>query len=224
MDIAPQITEAHVKNYLNQNPQFFENHPDLLAIMFLPSPHGNGTVSLAERQQLAQREKIRAIEQKFSELLRNAQENDLISQKIHQLCLSLIGCESFDEKINKIIFSLSDDFQIPYTGIRIWTDAMNSEHMNHDVFKTVDIELKNWAESLIEPYCGNKPGLDFNSWFGENSIPKSFALITLRTDKTFGLLAMASDQDHRFYPEMGTLYLKRIGELISASLSKYILL
>ena len=33
-----------------------------------------------------------------------------------------------------------------------------------------------------------------------------------------GLLALASEDPQRFYPDMGTLYLKRIGELIATSL------
>jgi len=45
-----QATEDQVTTYLRENPQFFERNPALLAEMYLPSPHGNGTVSLAERQ------------------------------------------------------------------------------------------------------------------------------------------------------------------------------
>jgi hypothetical protein len=33
-----------------------------------------------------------------------------------------------------------------------------------------------------------------------------------------GLLVMASEEPHRFYPELGTLYLERIGEMASAAL------
>jgi uncharacterized protein YigA (DUF484 family) len=34
---------------------------------------------------------------------------------------------------------------------------------------------------------------------------------------------MASEDEQRFYPEMGTLYLKRIGELLSVGLLRYII-
>ncbi|MCK6519748.1 DUF484 family protein, partial [Myxococcota bacterium] len=39
-----------------------------------------------------------------------------------------------------------------------------------------------------------------------------------RDNKTFGLLALGSEDPERFYPEMGTLYVTRIGEMVSASL------
>jgi uncharacterized protein YigA (DUF484 family) len=60
-------------------------------------------------------------------------------------------------------------------------------------------------------------------WFGEAAgLLKSHAYITLRTDRLFGLLALASEDPQRFYPEMGTLYLKRLGELISTSLVRFL--
>ena len=36
----------------------------------------------------------------------------------------------------------------------------------------------------------------------------------------FGILVLASEDPQRFYPEMGTLYLARIGELVAAALSR----
>ena len=36
------------------------------------------------------------------------------------------------------------------------------------------------------------------------------------------MLALGSEDAQRFYPEMGTLYLRRIGELVSAALLRFI--
>ncbi len=36
------------------------------------------------------------------------------------------------------------------------------------------------------------------------------------------MLALASEDAARFYPEMGTLYLARLGELLSAALRRYL--
>ena len=60
-------------------------------------------------------------------------------------------------------------------------------------------------------------------WFGQaGSLLKSYAYITLRSDRVFGLLALASEDAQRFYPGMGTLYLKRLGDLISTSLVRFL--
>jgi uncharacterized protein YigA (DUF484 family) len=44
--------------------------------------------------------------------------------------------------------------------------------------------------------------------------------VPLRNGETFGLLALASEDPQRFYAEMGTLYLKRLGELIGAAINR----
>ena len=60
--------------------------------------------------------------------------------------------------------------------------------------------------------------VDTAGLFGEAGAHlRSFAYVPLRDTETFGLLALASEDAQRFYPEMGTLYLKRLGELVSAA-------
>jgi uncharacterized protein YigA (DUF484 family) len=46
------------------------------------------------------------------------------------------------------------------------------------------------------------------------------ALIPLRSEQTIGFLALASDDENRFFAEMGTDFLSKIGEIVSASLSR----
>jgi hypothetical protein len=41
-------------------------------------------------------------------------------------------------------------------------------------------------------------------------------------DQTFGMLALAAEDLLRFYPEMGTLYLKRMGEMAAAALLRFV--
>jgi hypothetical protein len=45
--------------------------------------------------------------------------------------------------------------------------------------------------------------------------------VALRRETPFGLLVLASEDPQRFYPEMGTLYLARIGEMAGAALGRF---
>jgi len=64
---------------------------------------------------------------------------------------------------------------------------------------------------------------DTAAFFGEAAaLLKSYAYIPLRDRDTFGLLALASEDAQRFYPEMGTLYLTRIGEIIAACMQRHL--
>lgn len=46
-------------------------------------------------------------------------------------------------------------------------------------------------------------------------------MIPLNTTRTIGLLVLASSEIERFYADMGTLHLKRLGDLIGASIARH---
>ncbi|MDX9952104.1 MAG: DUF484 family protein [Methylophilaceae bacterium] len=211
-----------VAAYLRKHPQFFEHHAALLTELYLPSPHGSGTVSLAERQQLTQRDRIRVLEAKVAEFLQYGRENDQISEKVHRLSLGLLAAPDLEVLLQLLMQDLRDSFSVPYSGLRLWVKPRDSKDADNEVFREVDAELRSWTQGLVDPYCGHRPGLELDSWFGAGASPKSFALIALRGENVIGLLAIASDDDKRFHPEMGTQYLTRIGELVSAALLRYV--
>jgi uncharacterized protein YigA (DUF484 family) len=211
-----------VAEYLRKHPQFFEHYTTLLTELYLPSPHGTGTISLAERQQLTQRDRIRVLEAKVADFLQYGRENDQISEKVHRLSLGLLAAPNLEVLLQLLMQDLRDSFSVPYSGLRLWTKPKDDQDASNDVFREVDSELRSWTQGLIEPYCGHRPGLELDSWFGNGVSPKSFALIALRGTNVIGLLAIASDDEKRFHPEMGTQYLSRIGELVSAALLRYL--
>jgi uncharacterized protein YigA (DUF484 family) len=70
------------------------------------------------------------------------------------------------------------------------------------------------------PQCGAAAGNPFLAWFGDaKEHVRSIALVPLGQTRSFGLLALGSEDAQRFYAEMGTLYLRRIGELAAAALA-----
>ncbi len=216
------VNEAEVAAYLEKNPQFFSSHTGLLATMHLPNPHGSGTVSLAERQQVAQREKIHQIDRKYNELLRFGIENDEKSIKIHNLTLALLNANSLTEITEALNNSLQNEFGISSSKIMLWAEPKNTEDLSLSLFDEVDENSRNWAEALIEPYCGKLPNEDLVS-IKTNDNAKSYAMTALEIGNPVGLLVMASDDEKRFYPEMGTVFVKRIGELTSAALTRFVI-
>lgn len=215
-------TEYQVTSYLRAHPQFFEHHTNLLAELYLPSPHGHGTISLAERQQLAQRDRIRVLDAKLAQLVKYGEENDAISEKVHRLSLGLLATERIDVMLSLLEHSMREDFGVPYLGLRLWALPRNPDHANLPAFTSTDQEFQRWVHGLATPYCGNRPGMPLHGWFGAEANPASFAVMALKGEQVFGVLALASDDEKRFYPDMGTLYLKRIGELVSAALLRHI--
>ena len=209
-----------VAEYLKSNPGFFEQYADLLAQIYVPHPHGGRAVSLAERQMLTLREKNRATESKLAELIAFGEENDAISEKVHRLAVALIAAETFQAVIHLLNFHLRDDFSVPHVALRLWDKPEGIEDLPE--FAAVSEELQVFAETLARPYCGSTAGFGTASWFGEHaSHIRSQALIALRNGGgTIGMIALGSEDNQRFYADMGTLYLERLGEMVSAALAR----
>jgi len=90
-------------------------------------------------------------------------------------------------------------------------------------FKAVSDASREFAGSLASPFCSGHAMVDTGGLFGEvSSHLRSFAYMPLRDSETFGLLALASEDPQRFYPEMGTLYLKRLGDLVGAAVARHL--
>jgi hypothetical protein len=60
------------------------------------------------------------------------------------------------------------------------------------------------------------------AWFeGATEDLRSFVYVPLATERPLGVLALASQDPARFTPDMGTLYLTRLSELVSTALKRY---
>jgi uncharacterized protein len=216
------MTDDEVAGYLQAHPEFFEQHAEVLAGINLPHPHHDGrAVSLGERQLLQMRERNQVLEAKLRELVSFGEENDAISERLHRATVALIRAEGLRSLLQGLYFNLREDFAVPHIAVRLWSE---SNERDLPEFSAVSEETRVFAQSLGNPYCSHKAMFDSADWFGETApLLRSFAYVTLRgDDAAFGLLALASEDPKRFYPEMGTLYLKRLGEVVSAALERYL--
>ena len=215
------LTSEQVAEYLRANPDFFEQYVELLLNLQLPHPHGGRTVSIGERQLVATREKVKLLEGKLAELIQFGEENDVLSGKVHSLTLRLIGCEDLNGLIDTLYLELLDNFNVPHVAVRFWGVAPQATALPE--FAEVAQELRQFVEAMTAPYCGHHPVYETHLWFNEHAPHlKSYAVVPLKGGKIFGLLLMASESAERFYPEMGTLYLTRVGEAFAACLARHL--
>jgi len=210
------MNSEDVAEYLRNHPGFFEEYADMLAEIYIPHPHGGRTISISERQIVALREKSKQLESKLREIIEFGEENDAIGEKIHRLTLSLLAARDIAGTVSAVYLSLREDFAVPHVALRTWRAAQNGELPE---FAPVSSTIRDFAASLAQPYCSAHAMVDTATLFGETAPHlRSFSYVPLRDDAVFGVLALASEDPQRFYPDMGTLYLKRIGELVSAGL------
>ncbi|MDD5383640.1 MAG: DUF484 family protein [Gallionella sp.] len=197
-----------VAQYLQDNPQFFEEHLETLAQITLPHPHGGRTISLSERQLLALREKNKELEKKLHELIEFAKENDVLQYKVHEFVVALFAARDLATLQEMIPHLLREIFAIPHTALRLWQ------------VNPPGAEVLAFADAQAQPVCLHHAAHDTAGWFGEAAAQlHSFAYLPLHAgSETIGLLVLASEDKQRFYPEMGTVLLQRIAEAVGSAL------
>ena len=197
-----------VAQFLKTNPQFFDQNPQLLESIYVPHPHGGRAIPLTERQIVSLREKVKLLESRLGEFVRFGEDNDAIGEKVHRLSLALLGANDASAAMQALQFHLREDFSVPHVVIRLWPED------------EVPAELRDKAEAMGAPQCGPAAGNPFLPWFGEaQEHIRSMALVPLGQTRTMGMLALGSEDPQRFFTEMGTLYLRRIGELTAGALA-----
>lgn len=210
-----------VARYLQDHPQFFEEYADMLSEIKIPQPYDGRAISISERQISTLREKNKLLQEKLHELINIGENNDTIGEKMHRLAVSLLEFNSVEELLHGLNYNLCEDFSIPHVVMRLWylNDIKNSQ--KRPEFSSVSKTVKTSVESMRKPYCGPQVSDEIKPWFGQDAkYLQSFSIIPLRRKRTIGLLVMGSPDAERFYPDMGTLYLERLGELVSSALAR----
>lgn len=215
-----QLDSAAVAEYLLDHAHFFEEHPELLSQIKLSSALGGRTLSLQERQMEVLREKIKALELRLAELMRIGHENDLITQKFHSWCRSLLLARNDVDLPHTLITDLRTTFAMPHATLRMWGVADEFAHAWFAAPVSPDSRL--FSNGLTAPFCGSNDDFEAATWLEDAPTVKSIALLPLRVDadaEAFGLLVLGSPDPSRFTADMATDFLTKISETASAALA-----
>jgi len=222
--LTNSITEDDIADFLANTPDFFERHAELLATVVLASPHSNRAVSLQERQAQMLREKIKILEHRVMDMVRNGNDNLMLSDKLLGWARSLFLVDDPQTLPGQMVAEIQARFSVPQVGLRLWNVAAPFDQA--DFSQDVSEDAKLFASSLTEPFCGVNTGFEVVNWLAEPQAAMSLAILPLRSGllggvaPAFGLLVLASPDAQRFSSTMGTDFLVRLAELASAALSR----
>lgn len=212
------MDESIIADYLATHPDFFQRHANLLET--LQVPHGTGTVSLIERQVAVLREKSRDLEEQLNGLIRTARGNEQIVTRLQRFTLELMRADGLNEVIATCQEILRDDFNADFVTLRI----IGGDDTMH--FISPDNEMLSHFDKLFDskkPVCGRLSDEQHTFLFNSQADHiNSVALIPLVGAQRMGILALGSEDETRFHPGMGTVFISHLGELISTSLMRHL--
>ena len=110
-DKAQEKLGAHeIAAWLRRHPNFLQQFPDLALTLVVPREQGSAA-SLAGYQLEILRDKNRELSRRLQELFANAQENERLAVRTHQLTLALMKQGNAADTLRAMAASLAEDFQ-----------------------------------------------------------------------------------------------------------------
>ena len=213
---------AHeVAAWLRRHPSFLQQFPDLALTLVVPREEGKAS-SLASYQLEVLRDKNRELNRRLHELFANAQENERLAVRTHQLTLALMRQADAAGTVRAMAASLAEDFDGDLVRLVLFEPIAGLDDVDWlQVIDAEDVRLAPFRDALCEgePICGrlnpDKQALLYGARADE---VQSSALLQV---PGLGLVAVGSSDPNRFFPGMGTLFLRMMGESLATALRRF---
>lgn len=219
-----QPDTEQVASFLSNHPDFFDDHPELMAELRLSHSTGNA-VSLIEKQVQVLRDQNRDLKNKLLELVDVAQDNDRLNQRMHQMTLDLLKAGSLLQLLDTLRDHLRNEFKADAIALHLPALDETQQREAGAKYLIIDETLKDrfpGAYADGKPQCGRLKQEQLDIIFKDQATAiESTAIVPLGDCADSGLLAIGSREVNRFNPCMGTLFLSHLGELLSCLLEHH---
>jgi uncharacterized protein YigA (DUF484 family) len=221
IDSTEKLGAHEVAAFLRRHPEFLRQFPDLAASLVVPRDEGPAA-SLASYQLEVLRDKNRELNRRLQELFGNAQVNERLAVRTHQLTLALLKQNSAADTLRAMAASLSEDFQGDLVRIVSFRPVAGLDDADWlQVIDQGDKHVDPFRDCLAdgEPLCGRlQPDKHALLYGARADEVQSSALLPMPGQ---GLIAVGSRDPNRFYPGMGTLFLRMMAESLATALRRF---
>ena len=221
MSSTEKLGAHEVAAWLRRQPKFLQQFPDLALSLVVPREDGPAA-SLASYQLDVLRDKNRELSRRLHDLYAISQENERLAVRTHQLTLALMRQDSAAGVVRAMAATRSEDFSGDLVRIVLFKPVVGL--VEEEWLQIVDREdrvLVPFADALKdgEPLCGRlQPDKQALLYGARVEDVQSSALLAL---EGVGLVAVGSRDPNRFYPGMGTLFLRMMGEAFDVALRRF---
>jgi uncharacterized protein YigA (DUF484 family) len=222
-----KIGAHEIAAWLRRHPTFLQQFPDLALSLVVPRDQGPAA-SLASYQLEILRDKNRELSRRLHELFGNAQENERLAVRTHQLTLALMKQRSAADTVRAMAASLAEDFNGDLVRIVLLSDGASAIFADGlgetdwlQILPEADPRLAPFRDCLKdgEPICGRlHPDKNALLYGLRAEDVQSSALLPL---PGVGLIAVGSREPNRFFPGMGTLFLRMMGDAFVVALRRF---
>ena len=211
-DETQLLNDELVTTYLLDNPEFFSRNPQLLnSVRFTDSKRG--VVSLVERQQQVQRQKIHLLEEEITQLLSVATYNEQLFTVYNDLYLNLIASPDLSNFLDCL----------DQTTIQLLNLSSFKLYLTNKDFEIGHPSIvKNDCQAIIEKrfsdknyYFGRLQQDEKDAIFSDQNVGSAVLIQLTEGEECLGFIAISSNDAEHFNPAMDTLLLNQFRTLIA---------
>jgi len=220
--LTEPVSEDSIADYLKSHPDFFERHAPLVLGLKLPHRVGGATISLVERQVSLLRTRNSQLERQLKDLVAVAKQNDVLVEKIHQLCLKLMRAPTLLQRLERLETGLREDFAAE-RAVLVLFPAAPAEAVRDGFVRRAnpdDADVRPFAAFLraAKPRCGPLRDRQKNIFDHDADVISSAALVPLGAESRLGFLIIGSRDPDHFHPGKRMDFLARLGEVLSVAI------
>jgi len=219
------MSDKDIADYLEQNPEFFVKNEDVLLKMRIEHASGDA-VSILEYQTGRLREQNANLHAKLMDLVNVARENDRLNERIHRLTLALFAAENLDQIIDSMMNLFKKDFHAQWAQVFLFDHNTLPEMQHQECVITKDERINKPFDNFFKanrPLCGRLKHQQLDILFGEDAEHVcSSVLMPLGSHGKIGMIAIGSDDGHRFHSSMGTIYLNQMADIITHAMRRFL--
>ncbi len=211
-----ELGAVDVERYLQQHPEFFHEHLDLLENISVPHPSGHA-VSLISKQLELFRHRHHEMETQLNTLIEIARDNDNSANKMHELILAVLEAECVETIIENLNVVLTECFLTDFFTVKIVTAEQYDVPITGLFIEPDCAELTHFVKELgsNQASCGKPTLAQAKFLFADNALEvRSCAIIPMAFTEIEGLIAIGSRDAERFHESMGHLFLTQMSEVI----------
>ncbi len=231
--LSAEMTKKMVIEFLQGNPQFLAEHPDLFEVLTPPEQqHGRGVIDFQYYAIDNLRRGMRKMKDRFNGLVTSARENLSVQQQVQRAVISTIRARNLEELLEVLTTDLVHWFDVDVVRLAMESDmaGIYETYYHEDNYSgicfvpngTSNAVLLGESVRLIADTQGEPP-IGFEMVFADcSNLVRSCALVRLDlpTIKRSAILAFGVRHADRFHPHQGGELLHFLGEVMTIVLDR----
>ena len=212
MTTEQELSAQRILSWLEEHPDFFSQHPELLENLQIPQS-SEGVTSLMAFQNKRLIEQNRKLDRQLKNLSGIAGQNERLMRRLHHLTLTLANTVDLSAFIDQLKQSMQDDFQAD--AIQLLLHQPLKGIGDSSAIVPLSEDRPPWLEQILTeqtPFCGRLTQQKRMQLLGDQA--DSLVSVALVPLGELGLLLIGAESPDRFHPDMGTLFLDLLGETV----------